>query len=54
MSLETAGELIDLSLNIRRLRKVQGWTIRGLAARVGTSGPAVSRWEQPNTIHDLK
>jgi transcriptional regulator with XRE-family HTH domain len=47
MSVETSGELIDLSLNIRRLREEKGWSTRELAKRVGTSHPAIIRWEKP-------
>ena len=41
------GELIDLSLNIARLRKERGWSQRELARRMGTSHPRVNGWEHP-------
>lgn len=47
MSVRTAGERINLSLNITHLREKKGWSKRELARRIGTHHPVIIRWEQP-------
>jgi len=47
MSVATSSELINVSLNIRRLRENKGWSVRELAKKLNTSHPTVVRWEQP-------
>lgn len=53
MSVGTAGEMIDLSLNIRRLREARGWSMSELARRLGTKHPTIWRWERPVTSMSL-
>lgn len=54
MSVQTMGELFNLSANIRGLRLQNGWSVRGLADRLDTSHPTVIRWEQPVPTMNLE